>query len=273
VLKWSGEHPDGAVAWWAELPSMLTEGRIVPAGLNPPVPDRAATEHVAPVGPVPGWEEADGPIGIPPELGVSSDYAFSEVQVAPDGSAAPVRWSPCRPVHYVIDATGAPDGFVQVVGRAVAEVSAATGLVFVYDGAVTEPAVLHRAPYQPERYGERWAPVLIRFADALAVPELAGSVAGLAWAVPVPDPTAGTSHLVSGAIHLDVELISQPGIGTDAAYLPVLRHELGHLVGLAHVEAPHQLMHAHGTAGITTFQDGDLSGLAVAGRGPCAPGI
>ncbi|MDP9497989.1 MAG: M10 family metallopeptidase domain-containing protein [Actinomycetota bacterium] len=47
-----------------------------------------------------------------------------------------------------------------------------------------------------------------------------------------------------------------------------LLHELGHLVGLAHVEDPGQLMHPQGR--IAAYGAGDLRGLAAAGSGPCS---
>jgi hypothetical protein len=45
-------------------------------------------------------------------------------------------------------------------------------------------------------------------------------------------------------------------------------HELAHVLGLAHVEDPVQLMFAthDRQAG---WGDGDLAGLAIAGAGPC----
>ncbi|MCR6491586.1 hypothetical protein [Cellulomonas sp. P24] len=47
---------------------------------------------------------------------------------------------------------------------------------------------------------------------------------------------------------------------------------MGHLVGLGHVDDPHQLMSPTLGAPVT-FQDGDLAGLAQLGRGACAPWI
>jgi hypothetical protein len=48
-------------------------------------------------------------------------------------------------------------------------------------------------------------------------------------------------------------------------------HELGHLVGLGHVNDSRQLMHAANKSGVTEFAAGDLTGLAVLGNGPCVP--
>ncbi|WP_157356979.1 matrixin family metalloprotease [Arthrobacter sp. U41] len=52
----------------------------------------------------------------------------------------------------------------------------------------------------------------------------------------------------------------------------VIMHELGHVVGLAHVDDPKQLMNADNTGSIE-FADGDRAGLALLGRGVCVPEI
>lgn len=51
----------------------------------------------------------------------------------------------------------------------------------------------------------------------------------------------------------------------------VVPHELGHLVGLAHVNSPSQLMYPQAQLGVTDFGAGDLTGLAALGKGVCLP--
>lgn len=48
-----------------------------------------------------------------------------------------------------------------------------------------------------------------------------------------------------------------------------LLHELGHLVGLAHVDEPTELMY-DGNVGQLDFGPGDRQGLAVLGNGECS---
>ncbi|MFC5382096.1 matrixin family metalloprotease [Aquipuribacter nitratireducens] len=211
-------------------------------------------------------------MGTPPTPAQAGSYSFSLEQTIGD-APVPVRWSPCRPIHYVTDPTGAPDDFAVHLQAVLAEVSAATGLRFVNDGLTTEAADMDRPAFLPELYGDRWAPVLIRFAPEADVAYLAGDVVGVASPTHTIDPTTGRAHLVTGVVYLETELTSvEPASEAGPAYTEVLRHELGHLVGLGHVDAPTEAMHPS-VSGATAYQSGDLAGLAVLGQGPCAPGL
>ncbi|MBT0995517.1 matrixin family metalloprotease [Cellulomonas sp. DKR-3] len=223
--------------------------------------------------PPPSDEEESEPIGTPVvRAGAGSAHAFQQVQTLPDGTSAPVAWSPCRPVHYAVATQGAPPGFEGQVDLAVAEVAAATGLVFVSDGMTSEVVSLDRDLVQRDNYGDRWVPMLVAFTDEETESRLAGSVGGLGgqhWA----ERGDGLLVAVSGTVLLDSELLTYEAVDGAPAYLPVLRHELAHAIGLGHVDDETQLMNPYGVEGVSTFQDGDLDGLAALGRGICAPDL
>lgn len=180
----------------------------------------------------------------------------------------PVRWDPCQPVHYVVRLTGEIAGGSIALQRAIDEVSADTGLLFVDDGTTTEAPSPSRAAYQPDRYGKVWAPVLISWATPAEYPELAGNVVGLAG----PVATSGkNARLVSGEVVFDAaDLARIAGLPGGATVVhDVMLHELGHLVGLGHVDDPTQIMNPTAARLLNGYADGDRRGLAVLGDGRC----
>jgi hypothetical protein len=222
-------------------------------------------------GPPAGLGEATEPLGAPPPLvGNSGSYAFTAVQ--PDGDG-PVAYSPCRPIHFVVRPDGAPPAGDELIRGALASVSAATGLQFVDDGATQEAPSTDREAYQPEVYGRRWAPVLITWSTAAESPELAGDVAGVAGSASVT--RSGRTTYVTGSVTLDSEdiatLVAAPATQNTAR--GIVTHEMGHLVGLDHVDDPTQLMYPSTQALVTAFSWGDLAGLAALGTGACAPNV
>src|SRR5439155_16746098 len=87
--------------------------------------------------------------------GSSRDYKFLAVI-----GGEPVRWNPCQPIHYTIDAGAAPDGSVDDIYEAIRRVSSATGITFVYDGPTTEIPRRDRPPTSPNATGTgglRWS--------------------------------------------------------------------------------------------------------------------
>lgn len=241
---------------------------------------------VAGPGPVPVTGSLVGGEGTTPAIGLeesrsrlappvsvaepSSAYAFAALQ---DDGSTPVGWSPCRPVHYVVSTDHAPADFERAVDAAFTELAAATGLAFVDDGTTTEDPAPDRAAYLPGQYGSRWAPVLIAVAGDDEVPFLEGDTAGVAYTYRVRGLSSGEWHLVSGSVYVDREALDFRGDSRgDPSWLGILRHELGHLAGLNHLDDATQLMNPV-TSTVRTYQAGDLTGLSILGRGSCAPDV
>jgi hypothetical protein len=204
---------------------------------------------------------------IPPGAG---GYKFLEMN-----GKSPVAYDSCRPIHYVIRDHETPSGGDQTIRQAVAALSRATGLKFVDDGMTTEVPIANRPSYQPLRYGDEWAPVLIAWTDAKESPLLTGDVIGYGGSQSyssVDEGHEGGSVYVSGAVGLDApdmtEALATPGGA--GVNLAVVEHELGHLVGLDHVQDRSEIMYP-ATTTVTSYAAGDLRGLALLGRGSCHP--
>jgi hypothetical protein len=237
----------------------LFEQFVMPAVL-PYLPDAKV--------PPPGFEAAASPIGLPPAGTGSTAYLL---QKSPDPGQPFVAYDPCRPVHYVVRPDNAPPGTELLIQEAVASVSAASGLQFVYDGATSEAPSETRETYQPERYGKQWAPVLIAWSSPEETPGLAGNVAGMGGSSYVHIPGKPYVH-VAGQVKLDAPGLAETLTWRDgpAHVRAVIMHELGHVLGLDHVDDPAQLMFEE-NRGQLDFGDGDRAGLAVLGRGECVP--
>jgi hypothetical protein len=218
--------------------------------------------------PTPAPRVADDPLGRPPAVRADGSFAFIATQGATDD---PVTYDPCRPIAVVVDGRSAPPGAERLLDEALDEVTEATGLRFVIEGSSTEPPRADRPPFDEERYGDRWSPVLVSWTDPDQVPELSGQVAGIGGSSSTFAPGSDELVYVSGLVALDapdlLEVLARPE--GEATVRGIIVHELAHLVGLGHVDDETQLMHDRGQMGIDSLQQGDRAGLAQLGAGPC----
>lgn len=189
------------------------------------------------------------------------EYAFVRTQ---RGSDVPVTWSPCSEIPYVVNPDGAPDGWEELVEESVETIEEASGFVFD-DRGLTDDRDFDRRSVSAGAA----SPVLIGWADDQEVPALEGEVAGLggsAWET----RQVGPERFITGMVALDTDTFDRLAVqrGGEQAMRAILVHELGHVLGLAHVDDDTQLMYG-GNLVRTDLGDGDLEGLARLGAVDC----
>ena len=202
------------------------------------------------------------PLGTPePAPPGHGGYAFAQVQ--PGDPDLPAAYSPCKAIHVVINDELAPAGAGRTVETALAEVGEITGLKFIVDGSASEQP-------QDDSTREKDQPALIAWTTPDQIPGLTGRVAGLGGSTVTIDPRTHRAYLISGQVALDAPQLTQvlQRPSGPAEVHAIVLHELGHLVGLDHVNDPSQLMYRE-NVGVLDFQDGDRRGLALLGSGAC----
>lgn len=197
------------------------------------------------------------PLGSPPAGDTTGPHEFVRVV---DGG--PVRYDPCAPIHLVVNSRTAIDGADRMLAESIASIEGATGLVLVVDGPTGEEPSSSRGTSPGAR-----GPVLVAWSDPEEVEDLEGDVAGIAGSV----SSRGSGWFDTGSVVLDGPQLGEIRQGRDGynAARGVVLHELGHLVGLDHVDAEDELMQPEGRPGVTDWGPGDREGLAALGGGEC----
>jgi hypothetical protein len=188
----------------------------------------------------------------------SGSYAF----VVTTTSGDPVGWNHCEPIHYVVNPAGAPEDWADIIRQGVDTVTQASSFAFQYDGTSVDRSFDGRRvnPDDPP-------PVLVAWADAAEVPDLEGATAGIGGSTPAQ--VSNRVRFVTGVVVLDRDSYNRmERTGDRTSEVLILAHELGHVLGLDHVDDPDELMNAE-YRGQTGFGPGDLEGLRQLHALPC----
>ena len=200
-----------------------------------------------------------------PLLGGERSHAF----IGRSATGRPYRWDPCSAIHYQIDPGRVGDRIVDDVEEAVRRTSEASGLRLRYDGVVhvSVDDLLDEGSFVTDDAGDglHWSPVLIAFRSRSAMREL-----GVRHAFGVTFPVTtrfDAAQFVSGVVVINASSHLQEGFDRAPSVGTVVQHELGHMVGLAHILDPFQLMSPMPV--VVDWGRGDRAGLHELGAGPC----
>ena len=191
----------------------------------------------------------------------ATSYAFSTVL---DGR--PVRWDPCTPIRWTSNTSRGPAGGLAVLLEAVARIAQLTGTTWQYVGP---SSAVPASGYLPGTSQPQYPPVLLGWTDGASSDLLAGqprNVLGMtrtAWFGIQRADGSKIAAIRTAAVALDrTDTLPLRGRGSLKA---LVLHELGHVMGLAHVEDRNQLM-ATVLPASADLQAGDLAGLSRLGQ-------
>jgi hypothetical protein len=199
-------------------------------------------------------------------LSSPSDFAFLMTNV--DGT--PARWNPCLPIGWRFNPLYASGTALADITAALAIVSAASGQTFTYTGTTAD------RPFKDGDSHPDGENLLIGFGTPQEYPsELGTTNIGYggpwsgAWTDPIGNSVNGTRspyEIVSGDVVLSTTHGLTRGFTNGASFGNLLLHELGHAMGMAHVNAPDEVMYRSlSQQSPGGFGRGDLAGLGKLG--------
>ena len=210
----------------------------------------------------PGRLHLSDPEGVGARAAVSSgvSYAFSTLL-----GGKPVRWDPCRRIHWRFNPAGAPRGGFAAVKLAVARVGQATRTTWVYDGTASTVPTTNWLP----KTSSARPPILIGWSTPARTDLLRNQPSTNLGVTRTTWYSMTGNGRTDASIHGAVIALNQnkrlPLTGSVSWYAVTL-HELGHAVGLGHAASSRELMYPMLQPGLHDLQSGDLTGLVKVGR-------
>lgn len=238
-----------------QVPTVTPDPAPAPAATAAPAQNAPATSSATST----HAPEPQAP-AVPTPGSLGSKNGHDHYSLTKPENSAQAAWSSCAPVPVVINPANAPKGAVNDMKVALDQMKSATGLDIQYLGT-TDAATKEAWGYSSQPGFDGWPPVLVSWARP-GEPGTQGLDGTAAFAEPFWRTNAdGVDVMVSGRIvfNRDEDGIYTPGFGSEGSRVALQMHELGHTLGLAHVDDEEQLMNP-----IIYARDlgaGDLAGL------------
>jgi hypothetical protein len=208
------------------------------------------------------WAVSAGPAAPDAALGCRS-VGVGYTLIVPPVNGHPVRWSGAAAVPYKTRTNAAYPEALQDIQNALASVSAETGVTFTYLG--NDDSLVPSL-----QWGAHGEPLLIGWVTAAESDLFSGAPAGVVGVAGSWYNNSG--NFVSGRVALERNrLAGYPRTGPSSK-MTVLLHELGHAVGLGHVNDTNQLMNPY-VVPRGSWGAGDQLGLDAVSPPPGAPAM